>query len=697
MLAVAGAVMTALVRVGCGSTPVRLHGAARLSSVLGRRVGGWTALTLADRCWAAAQERADTFDTRNGTTRFAARLREARSLVPRADGSTGLLVEHGGRLVRSSLKAGLPTSRVRDRDVFAPDTEGCIDPDDLLELARERAAAGDPDGAELVITRALMRSEPRTRAELFALRVRLLVEGGRSEEAERALAQKVDCLILDDLDDEAEVDLQLGLLVHGGSAVDADHRLEAGLARARELNLGTAARVRIVVALAAARVRQRRHADAESLLARELGRPAGDEGGVRWEPALSLLADVRCVLGRPAEAEDSLDRIIAAPVDRAMRASALLRRSLVVMNDEANVPLPGDGLFERAVDDADRALELFSELDHAEGILDSCGVLAELLGRQGATSGAIEALRTAHRAAVRLAHPDANAVAFRLSCALIRSDRGDQARSLLEDILDLEGVKGSVDARAGAGDSAGHRSVPDSGGSAELAVVLHWLGHACRHDDDDAAAYCAWSVALERFDRCGDELAGIEVGIALGRLLFDNDEESSIDVLHHAVRRAECHIRAAGEKRRTGPTGRIRSVSRASAQVLLIDALHLLGRAEAAFGHASGLASLETARAEAVRAGFADHSFEASILESRARALDDLGRESEAIALARQSAEAYRSARDLRGAAEVELFETRLRAIAAAPDPTSSVEAAPAPAAEPAPAPAPPALLIAPG
>ncbi|TAJ49908.1 MAG: hypothetical protein EPO52_02970 [Herbiconiux sp.] len=651
-LTATGAALNALVRAGRGETSVPLVEADRLHTALGAHLGSWTAKALAERCWSVAGTIASSFDARNGTSRYAERLRAARSLVPLVDGmpaaAGGLPAFFGGDRAMTVLsRPGMPAiaGQSMPRDLTSAD---------LLDRARESASAGAVTEAFALIDQALPRAAPLTRAELFALRIRILVEGENAEEAEQVLSQRIDCLILDDLDDEAEVDLQLGLLIHGATAPDRESTLEAALARTRELGLRGAARMRVVIALAGLRFQQRHFGIAQSLLEDELQRSAGEI--YRREPALSLLADVYCALGRSADAVDILDRVLASPIDRAMRASMLLRRStlLVALDRDAHSVGERSVLFDHALDDADRSLGLYSEINHAEGILDACGVLAELLGRAGVITGAIEALRTAAHTATRIEHPDAPSIRFRLARALVRSDRGDQAREIIDSVLEEESVRteGWSDAEP-----------------AEFAVVLHWFGHACRQDDDDPAAYCAWSVALEHFARAGDDLAAVEVGISLGRLLFDNDEESSIEVLAHAVATARRLATAeAGGSAAGGGGVRSRSATRASAMTLLVDALHLLGRAQAAFDRTEGLDTLDVAREHAARAGFGDPAFLASILESRARALDDLGDEHAAALVAREAAEAYRACGDEQAARDVDLFETRLLALTAGAD-----------------------------
>lgn len=653
-LTAAGGALNALVRAGRGEMSIPLGEADGLSAVLGVHLGAWTAKELAARCWSVADALARSFDARNGTTRYADRLRAARTLVPIAEGIAasgaggfGARATGGDPVEASGVRPVALLSRPSTPALERMSTLRDLTCPELLELARECASAGAVTEAFALIDRALPRAAPHTRAELFALRIRMLVESGDLAGAEHVLAQRIDCLILDDLDDEAEVDLQLGLLVHGATAPDRESALEAALARTRELRLRGAARMRVVTALAGVRFQQRRYDVAQRLLEDELERSAGER--YRREPALSLLADVYFALGRSADAVAILDRVLGSPIDRALRAGALLRRSTLLIALGGGAQSVGDAgpLVDQALDDADRSLGLYSEINHTEGILDACAVLAELLGRAGVITGAIEALRTAAQTATRAEHPDAPSIRFRLACALVRSDRGDQARELIDSVLDEESVR-----------TQGWSDVEP----AEFGVVLHWFGHACRQDDDDPAAYCAWSVALEHFARAGDDLAAVEVGISLGRLLFDNDEESSIEVLEHAVstarRLAELHAGGAA-----GAGSRARSATRASAVTLLVDALHLLGRAQAAFGRVSGLDTLDVAREHGVRAGFVDAGFTASILESRARALDDLGDDHDALAVAREAVEAYRACGDERAAAQIELFRTRLLAI----------------------------------
>ncbi|WP_382304926.1 hypothetical protein [Herbiconiux sp. UC225_62] len=626
-LCAAGGAMDTLTRSGHGDAPVAPDDAPALAAHLGSRVGGWTATTLARACWTVASGLADAFDARDGNGRFARRLVAARAIRPVTVWEPSAWLREGRhrRALLDAPRSANGESGVRSASDAEAAERRLAEPRALLARARECAAVGDREAAETAIDDALPRADPVTRAELFALRIRMHVERGELAAAEEQLARRIDCLVVDDLDDDAEVDLQLGLLLFGAPLAGRLEELERALRRADELALAPVARMRISLALATHLMQESHHAEAASVLSSALDGIAD----VRRSAGLLVLADAYFAVGRAEDALAVIDLLLRDPIDRALRASALLRRSTVVFTLD---PQQAAAAIDRAVDDADRALHLFGELDHCEGILDSCGVLGHLLGRIGSVEGSLEALRTAHRTAERFAHPDVDAMAFRLACALVRADRGGEARRLLDDVVE----RASLDAD------------PSLRGE-----VFYWLAHACRQDDDDPAAYCVWSLALEEFGRASDDHASARAGIALGRLLFDNDDPASVAVLQEAARRARAAMQGEG-----APT-----VARdVPAATLLVDALHLLGRAQAAFGDPAALRTLDDVVAEAVALHRFDPLLEANIAESRARALDDLDCESEAAVSARDAAALYDAAGDPVGAARLFVFGARLLA-----------------------------------
>jgi tetratricopeptide (TPR) repeat protein len=634
-LCAAGGAMDALTRSGRGATVVSPADAPLLAAHLGARVGAWTATTFARACWAAAAERGAAFDTRNGNDRFARRLAAARAVRPVTAWETSSWGRaHPDRDARGSL----PGRAARAVAAGATDAaraaeQRLAEPRVLLARARERAAVGDRPGAESAIDDALPRADPATRADLFALRIRMHVERGEMRAAEEQLEQRIDCLIVDDLDDDAELDLQLGLALFGAPLAGRETELVKALGRADELGLSRASRLRIAVVLATLFMQEQRYAEAETLLTDALAGVTDARRGA----ALLVLADAHFALGHAEQAIAALDQLLGDPIDRVLRASALLRRSSVLFTlDPAQV---GEAI-DAAIDDADRALALFGELDHCEGVLDACGVLGHLLGRVGSVEGSLEALRTAHRTAVRFEHPDVDAMAFRLACALVRADRGEEARTLLDDVVEQTAAGGEPAVRG---------------------VVFYWLGHAYRQDDDDPAAYCIWSLALEDFARIGDAPAAVRSGIALGRLLFDNDDPAAVPVLQEAARQARSAV-AQSTRAPDGAEAAGRSGRGVPVATLLIDSLHLLGRAQAAFGDPAALVTLDDVMREALALHHLDPLLEASITESRARALDDLDREADAADLAREAARLYDAAGDRAAAARLFVFGARLSA-----------------------------------
>ncbi|WP_378147008.1 hypothetical protein ACFJGV_03990 [Cnuibacter sp. UC19_7] len=605
-----GGLLDALTRAGRGSASVPFADHPAFAALIGPRVGAWTTATLGRAVWARARDLAGSIDARDGVT--AARARVER------DRETG----HGPRTIvatRAALTAG-------SRAVPPPD-DVLPDPGSCLTAAREHASAGRIDEAFRLIGEGLLCADRDDRATLLGLRVRLLVDSGALRAAEDALERRLECLIVDDLDEEAELDLQLGLLLFGGDAPDAPERFASSLERSRGLGLADPVLARLLLAYGGAELRKGRWAEADRLLGEAVRRAATAHPGQQLQATAMLLrARARGASGDHRAALTLLDEVLAQEVDLGLRAAAHLHRSHVLL---------ALGSSDEGVAEADRAFAVHAELGDHDGMIDTCGLLAALLTDAGQVDGAVEARRTAARTAAAIGRRDALATRFELASALVLAGRGDEARDELEAILEHA-------ARAEHGPSTGE--------------VLWLLGRACRDDDDDAAAYCAWSVALEHLAGAdsgpdpGDDGApssldrrrmlerGLEVRVALGELLADQGSDEAIDVLE-AARATAVDL---------GDPVRVVDVRLRSARAL------------AALGDRHALEEVDAAAA--LGAG-ADRALRARTLEVRARVLDDLGDEGGAIEAARLAAEEFVRLGEPACSARLRLFAGRLLAL----------------------------------
>ncbi|MCS5496565.1 hypothetical protein NY547_04840 [Cnuibacter physcomitrellae] len=619
-----GGLLDALTRAGRGSAAVPFAEHPAFSALIGPRVGAWTTAGLGRAVWARARDLAGRLDSRDGVTASVARVER--------DRATG----HGPRTViatRAALPRGSGAARP-DEDIL-PDTPAS------LTLAREHASAGRVDEARRLIDEGLLCADRDERATLLGLRVRLLVDQGALRAAEEELERRLECLVVDDLDDEAELDLQLGLLLFGGDAPDALQRFADSLERSRGLGLADPVLARLLLAYGGAELKRGRWREADRLLGEAVTRASTAHPSQQLRArALLLRARARGAAGDHRGALTLLDDVLVEKIDRGIRAAAHLHRS------HAHLAL---GSADDGVAEADRALAVHTELGDHDGMIDTCGLLAALLTDAGQLDGAVEARRTAARIAVTIGRPDALAARFELVSALVLAGRGDEARAELEGVLE-------------------HAARSEHGPS--TAEVLWLLGRACRDDDDDAAAYCAWSVALEHIaavDAATDAAPAdtdaaaiasaepsalaadsfpdddermrrrrLEIELALGELLADQGSEEAVDLLD-AARASAIRLGDPDE---------------------LVEVRLRAARALAALGDRNALQEIDAVAT--VRAAVTDRALRARTLEARARVLDDLGDEDAAIEAARVSADEFTRIGEPACSARLRLFAGRM-------------------------------------
>ncbi|QWT24707.1 hypothetical protein KPL76_04850 [Subtercola sp. PAMC28395] len=549
---------------------------------------------------------------------------------------------------------GCPIDDVRNDTAGANDVLESATPNTIefelapawLRVARERATVGDVTGARSAIARCrdCLDAPPppgtgrsavaRLSAELYALEIRIAVERGDYEQAERLCSWRVDVLIEDERLDLAEVELQLGLLLFGVEPQVRRGDLERALGEARRKGFDAEAQVSILTALAELKVNTGLANEAVTLLlvaVKLCGYQPDDETVQR---PLYQLARARFAAHDHDGARAALDRVLRHPLDRAFRARSLLLRARALASDGSEQGVggwftalaqskptgnPDARRLLEAVTDADRALVLCLELGYSQGIIEACGVLATLLEDLGTASGVIEAWRRALTESERIRHPHTQFLRFRLARALIAAERGAEACAELMEVFAFVVEMG----------------LPTT----ERSEILYWLGHAQRLADDDQAAYASWSVALSLTQPPHEPRAAVRLGLALGRLLLDDDDQAAVDVLSRALRCA-----------RLLPAG--------SWEV--VDALHLLGQAQCAFGDRTGLDTLDEAICLAADFAFDVDGLFANITESRAHALDSLGDDDEAVRVAARATALYERVGQRSSAGHTSLFTARL-------------------------------------
>ncbi|RFA07843.1 hypothetical protein B7R54_00415 [Subtercola boreus] len=474
------------------------------------------------------------------------------------------------------------------------------------------------------------------RLALWDLGIRIAVEADDLTGAERLAACRIDLLETGGRQDQADAERELGLLLFGVAPQRREGDLERALDIVRDDGYGADVELGILNALGELRLRRRQPSEAIGYLLSSVGLCGHDPDSVAVQRPLALLAHAQVEAGQAIWARATLDRLLRHDLDRALRANALLMRARVLQQAAD---------FRAAVEDADRALSLYLELRYSKGIIDACVALASLLEALGIRAGVAEAWRMAVAEAVRGSaptgaggnaegqggqHPELPALRFRLARALVAADRGEEA------VAELTRMYRSLADAGGMGTPAGPAHTDEQPDRAE---VLFWLGHAQRLSDDDAAAYATWSLALRLTSAARDARRAVRTGLALGRLLLDDDDTDSLDVLAHALDQARLVLDDPGPE---------------------IDTLHLLGVAQCAFGDTAGLATLDRSLDLASATAFDIDGILADITESRARAYDDLGLDTEALASAARAAWLYERLSDRASAGRAHLFTARL-------------------------------------
>ncbi|HWK91497.1 MAG TPA: hypothetical protein VNR17_04460 [Luteimicrobium sp.] len=609
-LAAAALLLDAVTAAGHGDVPVRGSDGTELVPFVGEHEGRWTAAELAPRAWEAAARIADAFDARNGNTHFAERLAGMRAL---ADERYDVPVE---------------TDTPAPAPVTAPDPDP-VDARGWGVRARERAIVGDVAAALAAVDRGLAVADAAGRAALLGTQLGILVSAEREDDARLVLTQRTDALRASGQHYQADLEDRLGLALFGGGRPDDVVRLEAEARAAQEAGEPAAA------------------ADASLTVAVLLGRTAGPDtdaavlgpqivaaarraallaprGPERydelWEGAMFVLALSLAQNGGPADpsaaepgeqALATLDELVssvhAAGGNRARLADAHRLRARL---------RAGAGDFDRALADASAALELDLALGARERATDAAMLGAAILGDLERPHEAVARLRLAVRQAELAESPVVVGARYALGRQLATVGASVEAVEVLQTVLEQE-------------EAAGARP-------AARAETLEAIGHASRDADEPGAAAAAWGRAIDLFEEDDAEVGAARVRLANATLhLQAGYARDAVELLEPAVAQAR-------EAEQVG---------------LLVDVLHLLGRARAADGDPAGLQDLDEVLELARRHDAA--WLLADVTDSRARALVSLDHLDEAVAAALAASDLFVEAGDARSGGGSLLFAAR--------------------------------------
>ncbi|MFC8734535.1 hypothetical protein ACFT5B_18930 [Luteimicrobium sp. NPDC057192] len=625
-LAAAALLLDAVTAAGHGDAPVRGSDGTELVPFVGEHEGRWAADELAPRAWEAAARIAEAFDARNGNAHFAERLAGMRALAG----------ERYDVPVETDAPAPAP--------VTAPDPDP-VDARGWAVRARERAIVGDVVGALAAVDRGLAIADAAGRAALLGTQLGILVNAEHEGDARLVLGQRIEALRASGQGYQADLEERLGLTLFGTASPDDVARLEAEVQAAQGADEPASA------------------ADASLTLAVLLGRTAGPDtdaavlgpqivaaarrasllaprGPERydelWEGAtfvlaLSLAQDAGSA--GPSSAEPGGEERALAVLDELVASLHAAHGNRARLADAHRLRArlrAGIGDFDRALADASAALELDLALGARERAADAAMLGAAILGDLERPHEAVARLRLAVRQAELAESPAVVGARYALGRQLATIGASVEAVEVLQTVLEQE-------------EAAGARP-------AARAETLEAIGHASRDADEPGAAASAWGRAIDLFEEDEAEVGAARVRLANGNLhLQAGYARDAVDLLEPAAAQA-----------------------RAAEQVgLLVDVLHLLGRARAADGDPAGLQDLDEVLELARRHDAA--WLVADVTDSRARALVSLDHLDEAVAAALAASDLFVEAGDPRSGGGSLLFAARSLAEATREDEAAAV------------------------
>jgi len=490
-------------------------------------------------------------------------------------------------------------------DVFVPAAVSSAEPTtpaEWLLLAQHRGSVGEFAGSETAARRVLDGAPNALRIDLLQVLLQNLVANNRLDEAEELLQQQISCLRNELRHEEADLAERVGLGMTGRQT-DADRRALEAEARAMDsggASINVAADVNLTLGFLY--WAEGRPAEAATLVAKST---VTEDSRLR-SSALRALAQLSLQLDNPDAALDYIDRVLAEPVHLGNVAAVLELRAQV---------RGGEELYTDALRDGDEALAIYLRLDARRRAFEVSLLTGKLLTEVDRYPEAVQRYRFAISQA-KLIDESPLTAEFLYGRALAQSGLGAEACEVLEEVF------------------AGETAAEVPAGSRGL--TLDWLARAQRLDEQYGNAVVTWNNAVELFIEADDLLNAASAATSAGRLLDRFDEhDDAIELLTTAVERA-----------RSDP-GRI-----------LLDALHALGTAQANDLQEVSLDTLDEALTLA-RGWEADWIF-ADITDSRARALQVLGRLGEAADTAAQAAGLFTAAGDPNGAGQSNLLTARI-------------------------------------
>ncbi|MGO2660611.1 hypothetical protein [Mycetocola reblochoni] len=485
---------------------------------------------------------------------------------------------------------------------------------DWLLAAREAMSVGALDEATAAAARAEALPEDGSLTALLGLRVQILLadEDADAEAVEELIAERVAALRAAGRASRADSEADLGVLLFGRGTAEDLPRLSDALAVAIDRRADDETVVDLRVSIAELELREGRVGpETVASLDAALDRADGTTEPRETRAVIGFLrAHALIALERIEDAVEQVDAILAdVHLPRFLRLPALrLRMQLHLATGD-----PAAGL-----DDAEELMAITTAIGHRDALIDTSRVSAQLLAECGRPEEA----------------------AARVQFALAQLPPGEHALrlALLLDIGRYQEGLGSHEVAAETLEDA-YRAAHDAAADASVvSEVLWWWGEAALGSGEAGLAANLWDGAIEVATTGDAPVQAAQAGISLGQLLFQMGQESSVDVLTAA---ADAAAQGENEQQR-------------------LAALHRRAQAKARFGDATALDDL------AEVAAFArDNEAEwliADVEDSRARALEALGRTDEAVPVALAAADRFLAVGDEGASAMAELFAARVLA-----------------------------------
>jgi tetratricopeptide (TPR) repeat protein len=405
-----GVLLDAVVRSGHGDATVRGADASALVPFFGSHDGEWTAADLAAASWAAAERLAHAFDERNGNDRHRRRVDESRALA----------AEHYDVPVQGEgVLPGIPMAAeadpvdaagwlVRARELIGTGAYG-----DSVAAARQGLEASRVENLPSDLT-----APGRIRSSLFAVLIQALIAAGELDEA---AARQIDRIaVLRDMgwDDQADVEVVLGLILLGTAVDDDVHVLEMTLQAADGRQASAETRADLASTLGSVHLQAGRAEEALVLFRRAAELLEETPDSPAWSSVLMFLAHALARADELAEAVATIDRLLELPLDRAFRAAA---QHLLAQLAGA------EGEIEPGLAAADAALALWTRLGHRSGMVDSAVLSASLLRDAGRLDEAVTRWRLAVREAELAERPDVDGLRYGFGRLLVQAGQAEAA------------------------------------------------------------------------------------------------------------------------------------------------------------------------------------------------------------------------------------------------------------------------------